>query len=136
MRILLTLAAAALLLTACGSDDDGGSEAFDLDGSTYTSTDVAGHDLVEGSTVTLSFDDGTMAVKAGCNTQTATYQVSDGTLKWTAPASATRMACPTSDLADQDQWLAELFTEGVDATLDDDTLTLSNDDVTMKLTTT
>jgi heat shock protein HslJ len=132
MRVLLAVAAAALLLTACGSDDEGGGgtvpDTSDLEASTYSSTDVTGHDLVEGSTITLSFQDGTMAVKAGCNTQTGAYDVVDGALKWTAPAASTTMACPTSDLADQDQWLAGVFTDGMDASLDGGTLTLTNDD--------
>jgi heat shock protein HslJ len=133
MRILLALAASVVLLTACGSDGDGDSDAFDLDGTTYTSRKVSGRDLVAGSNVNLSFDDGRMAVKAGCNTQTGDYKVSDGRLKWTAPAEATRTACPTADLADQDQWLADLFTTGMDASLEDGTLTLSNDDVELVL---
>ena len=129
MRVLLALVATTLLLTACGSDD----ELPDLDGTTYSSTDVSGHDLVEGSTVTLSFEDGTMAVKAGCNTQTGAYEVSDGRLQWSGPAASTTMACPTADLADQDQWLAGLFTDGMDAKHDGDTLTLTSGDVTMTL---
>jgi heat shock protein HslJ len=68
-----------------------------------------------------------MAAKAGCNTMTGAYEVSDGTLRWTGPVAATRMAGPTGDLADQDQWLTEVFTDGMDATLDQGTLTLAND---------
>jgi heat shock protein HslJ len=130
MRMLLGLVALTLL-TACGSDDQDGAGApdtSDLEASTYSSTDVSGHDLVEGTTITLSFQDQTMAVKAGCNTQTGRYDVVDGVLKWTAPAASTTMACPTSDLADQDQWLAGVFTDGMDASLDGGTLTLTNDD--------
>jgi heat shock protein HslJ len=131
MRIVLALAA-LILLAACGSDDQGSGgttpDPSDLEGATYASTAVTGHDLVSGSTITLSFQDRRMAVKAGCNTQTADYDVSDGALRWTGPAAATTMACPTADLADQDQWLAGLFTDGMDATLDSGTLTLTNDD--------
>ena len=131
LRFIGALAAALALLTACGSDDEGGGasppEKADLEATTFSSSDVSGHELVEGSTITLSFQEGTMAVKAGCNTMTGDYEVSDGTLQWTGPAAATRMACPTGDLADQDQWLTELFTDGMDATLDGGTLTLTND---------
>jgi heat shock protein HslJ len=136
MRILRTVAALAalVLLTACGSDGSsdgaGGAsppEKADLEASTYTSNDVSGHQLVEGSTITLSFQEGTMAAKAGCNTMTGEYEVSDGTLRWTGPVAATQMACPTGDLADQDQWLTENFTDGMDATLEEGTLTLTND---------
>jgi heat shock protein HslJ len=131
VRILPTLVAALFLLAACGSDDEGGSgppETADLEASTFSSADVSGHDLVDGSTITLSFQDGTMAVKAGCNAQTAEYEVADGTLRWTGPVAATKMACPTDDLAAQDQWLAGLFTDGMDAALDGGRLTLTNDE--------
>lgn len=137
MRILAALAATLTLLTACGSDDQEGAstpDPADLDATTFTSTDVSGHDLVEGSAVTLSFQEGTLAVKAGCNTQTGEYDVDDGTLKWTRPAASTMIACPTPDLAEQDQWLAGLFTDGMDATLDGGTLTLTgSDDVELVL---
>ena len=89
-------------LVACGSDDDGGASgaddtgtpvatslsASDLDGSTYESTSVEGHELVEGTTVQVEFEDGSMAVSAGCNTQFGPYDVTDGVLMWTGPAAS------------------------------------------------
>ena len=42
--------------------------AADLDGTTYESTSVEGHDLVPGEPVRLVFEDDTMSVSAGCNT--------------------------------------------------------------------
>lgn len=39
-----------------------------LDGTTYVSTNVTGHELVEGTEVQLSFEEGVMSVSAGCNT--------------------------------------------------------------------
>jgi heat shock protein HslJ len=135
MRVLIGLAAAGVLLAACGSDDEGGGDAptaADLDSATYTSTEVSGHDLAENTTVTLTFEDGTLAVDAGCNTQSAAYEVSGGTLVWSGPAAATLKACPPP-LGEQDHWLGGLFTDGMDASLDGDTLTLTNDEVTMKL---
>ena len=133
LRVIAALAATLALLAACGSDDEGGGgasppETGDLEASTFSSNDVSGHDLVDGSTIILSFQEGTMAVRAGCNTMTGEYDVSAGHLKWTRPPAATRMACPTSDLADQDQWLTQLFTDGMDASLDGGTLTLTNAD--------
>jgi heat shock protein HslJ len=120
MRTLLVLVAVTALLAACGSDDQGGEgggegggdapTTADLDGTTYTSTDVSGHDLAEDTTVTLTCGDGTLAVDAGCNTQSAAYEVADGTLAWTGPAAATLKACPPP-LEEQDQWLGGLFTD-------------------------
>src|SRR5262245_28127358 len=128
---LAALAALAMMLVplaACGSDDDGGGGAptrADLDGKTYSSTEVTGDDLVEQSTITLAFETGMMAVRAGCNTQTAEYEVADGTLRWTGPAASTRMAC-SPQLEEQDRWLAGLFTDGMTALLDGSALSLAN----------
>jgi len=138
LRTLLALAAAAVLLAACGSDgpaDREGSPATtdDLDNTTFTSVEVTGHDLVEESEITLTFKDGNLGVQAGCNTQTAGYAVTDGTLKWTSPAASTMKAC-SDELMAQDQWLAGLFTDGVDANLNKTTLILtSSDDGTIEL---
>ncbi len=138
IRAALAVAALALVVSGCGSDgSDSGSAtqpltADDLDGSTYTSTSSTGKDLVEGTVVTLVFEDGRLAVSAGCNTQTGDFQVEDDTLKWTGPAAATMMAC-SPELMDQDAWLGALFSDGAGASLDGDTLTLTGDDVTLEL---
>ena len=53
------LALAGLTFAACGSDDsgssDGGPTAADLDGRTFVSTEVTGHDLVEGTEINMTF---------------------------------------------------------------------------------
>jgi heat shock protein HslJ len=132
-------------VAGCGSDDSSGATddssasasgsavtADDLEGTTYVSTSVTGHDLVEGSTINLSFEGPRMQLSAGCNIMSAAYDVTDGTLAWTGEPAATMMACP-DDLMAQDQWLIELFQDGVTATSDGSTLTLSNDEVTIEL---
>ena len=143
--LVVSVAAALSLLVACGSDSDRGGDSggdsgvdsggstgraptqSDLDGSTFTATSKAGSGLVADSTITLSFEDGTMAVQAGCNDQSAPYGVDDGTLKWSSPPAATLKACPP-ELEAQDAVLSGLFTSGVTAMLDDETLTLTSDD--------
>ncbi|HEX5087138.1 MAG TPA: META domain-containing protein [Nocardioides sp.] len=143
--------AAALLLcvTACGDSDDGsatddGSSATPpqargdaatqegLDGKTFVSTSVSGHDLVEGTTVRLVFDEGRLAVEAGCNTQTAQYTVDASTLRWSGPPASTMMACP-DPLHEQDLWLTGLFTDGAEMTVTEDGGTLTAGEVTMEL---
>jgi heat shock protein HslJ len=139
------VAVVALAVAGCGSDDsseatDASSSqagdavtADDLAGSTYASTSVTGHDLVEGSTITLSFEGPRMSASAGCNIMSAAYEVADdGTLAWTGEPAATMMACE-DDLTAQDQWLIGLFQDGVTATSDGSTLTLTNDEVTIEL---
>jgi len=128
-----SVAATLFLLVGCGSDGDSGGSSgsaptqSDLDGSTFTATSTTGSGLVTDSTITLSFENGTMAVQAGCNAQSAAYGVDAGTLKWSSPPAATLKACPP-ELEAQDAVLSDLFTSGMAATLDDKTLTLTSDD--------
>ena len=148
----LGAAAAALLLggllAGCGSSDDGeeGGEpatttgssgtpvasVADLDGTTYESTSVECHELVPGQPVRIVFDGDTMSVSAGCNTLFGEYELSDGSLGWAGDPASTMLACEP-ELADQDAWLTELFTAGVDATSAGSTLTLTSGDVVIEL---
>ena len=144
--VAVMVALVFLGVAGCGSDDSSeatddsstsasGSAvtADDLEGTTYVSTSVTGHDLVEGSTINLSFEGPRMQLSAGCNIMSAAYDVTtDGTLAWTGEPAATMMACP-DDLMAQDQWLIGLFQDGVTATSDGSTLTLANDEVTIEL---
>jgi heat shock protein HslJ len=137
-----TFAAAVLLLASagCGGSDDEPAkssaapvqDAADLEGNTYASTDVSGHDLVEGTTILVAFDDDTLSVAAGCNTQYAPYSLDGDTLQWTDKPTTTAKEC-SSELTAQDEWLAQLFTDGAKAAEDGSALTLSNDDVTVEL---
>ena len=143
--VAVMMALMVLGVAGCGSDDSSEASdesatsasgsavtADDLEGTTYVSTSVTGEDLVEGSTINLSFEGPRMQLSAGCNIISAAYDVTDGTLAWTGEPAATMMACP-DDLMAQDQWLIELFQGGVTATSDGSTLTLANDDVTIEL---
>ena len=145
VAVAVMLALVFLGVAGCGSDDSSGATdesdtsasgaavtGDDLEGTTYVSTSVTGYDLVEGSTINLSFEGPRMQLSAGCNIISAAYDVTDGTLAWTGEPAATMMACP-DDLMAQDQWLIELFQDGVTATSDDSTLTLANDEVTIEL---
>lgn len=134
----------AMTLAACGSDSDdtesgegsttttAAGTASDLAGTTFDSTSVSGHELVEGTHIRLTFDDERMGANAGCNTMSGPYSFADGTLKWTGAPAATMMGCE-ADLQAQDEWLAAFLTEGAEAELDDDLLTLTTDTVTIEL---
>jgi heat shock protein HslJ len=130
--------AAALLLTACGSGSSGtGGEAGvltsdDLDRTAYVSTHVDGHDLVPGTHLRLTFQDGRLGASTGCNSISGPYSVTGGRLSWTEGPAMTEMGCAPERM-DQDQWLVGLLTGGVDATLDGDALTLTTGDVTIRL---
>jgi heat shock protein HslJ len=133
------LALAALVLAGCDSGSSsstgGGSSvptSADLDGTSYVSQSVEGHDLVEGTHLQLSFDGDSMSASAGCNNMFGPYAVTDGTLAWTGPVGSTLIGCP-DDQAKQDQWVQTWLQAGADATLDGDTLTLASAGVTIVL---
>jgi heat shock protein HslJ len=141
-RVVPVLLLAFLPLAGCGSEDDSASDAStaepsavtadDLDGSSYASTEVVGHELVEGTRVRVSFEDGVLAVSAGCNTMTAEYDVTGDRLAWSGEPAATLMGC-LEDVAAQDEWLTCLFRTGVTAGLVDGDLELTQDEVILTL---
>ena len=128
-----TTAASSESATESASESASASVSPAVLANTYVSTEVTGHDLVPDTRIRLTFEDGNLSVEAGCNTMFAPYELTADTLAWTAPPAATMMACP-DDLTAQDQWLTDLFTEGVGAAADGPTLTLTSDDVTIVLT--
>ena len=138
-RAVLCLALAAVMVTGCGSDDEttssGGSttepgdtgntepaavselSAEALDGQTFVAEEATGRELVAGSTLTMTFEDGRLGVNAGCNQMSGAYEVDGTTLAWIDAPIATMMACEP-DLMAQDEWIAAVLTDGVEASLD------------------
>jgi heat shock protein HslJ len=117
---LLTLLGASLALSGCG-DYPG-----DIEGREYESTEVRGHELVEGSTITMTFEEGRISAQAGCNTLNGAATWDDGTLEVAEPLASTMMACDEA-LMEQDQWLSEFLTSGPAIEIDGDTVTLGDD---------
>jgi|GEM_PF-2264816 len=106
--------------------------ALDLEGRSFTATEVTGHDLVPGSAVTAHFGEGMVSLDAGCNSLGGIF-VFDGKTLTVPQLRSTRMAC-SDELMAQDRWITELFESGVDVAQDGDVLTLRGDDVTVVLT--
>ncbi len=142
-RLPVSVVLLALVLNACGDDDGGevdtgGDETTpvtieDLEGRAFESTSSTGYDLVEGSTVSLTFAEGRISANAGCNTQNGDVEISDNTLVLTSEMASTMMGCEQA-LMDQDQWLAEFLGSEPEVALDGDTLTLTGDGETLELT--
>jgi heat shock protein HslJ len=117
---VLAVLGAGLALGACGS------ESVDLAGRSFTSTQVRGHDLVEGSTITLTFEDGRVSAQGGCNTLNGAATWEGDTLEVAEPMASTMMACD-QPLMDQDQWLSTFLTSSPALEVDGETLTLGDD---------
>lgn len=108
---------ALLFLTGCGSGGededpspggDGATTEIELDGREFEGEPVTGRELVPGSMLTVSFEEGRVGVNAGCNLMSAPYELNDGRLELTGAMVSTMMGCP-KPLERQDQWLGEFF---------------------------
>jgi heat shock protein HslJ len=136
-RSLVLVVAVGILAVApgCGDDDDSGvdageprSTAPDVDGRTFVSTDVTGHELVAGSSVSLAFVDGRLVASAGCNTMSGSYELDGDVLRLPEQLMSTMMGC-APDLMAQDEWLSSFLTAGPTLSLDVGDLTLTSGDV-------
>jgi heat shock protein HslJ len=137
-RATVVLTSTVLLVFAmagCGEDADTRSatagledgETVDLADRTFMSTDVRGHDLVEDTSVTLSFESDRVSASAGCNTFSGAASWDDGTLSLgDDELAATMMAC-SPEQQEQDDWLTEFLASSPDLALDRSTLTLGDD---------
>ncbi len=101
----------------------------DLDARTFIVTEAGGHDVVQGSTISLRFEDGRLGILAGCNQMSGDYEIIDGVLV-VGQVITTEMGCEP-DLMDQDAWISG-FVDGAGLDLDGDTLTLVNGDVMLR----
>lgn len=120
--------------TAATAASSGSGDALDVvKGKTFVSTDVSGRDLVEGSTIRITFPTAqTISVNAGCNTMSGVASVDAGVLR-VGQMAATQMAC-ADDLMAQDTWLSGLLTTGMAIDVRGDTLVLSADGITITMT--
>lgn len=118
-----------LAVTACGDDGATTPTAEQLRGQTFKSTSVEGRELVAGTNVTFDFDDNGVAVNAGCNTLLGTSEVASGALV-VGTMAQTMMAC-TDDLMQQDAFLLEFLQAKPAITLDQGTITLVGQNVSI-----
>ena len=120
-RVAAGLLVAGALLAGCGEDGGDGAdddtstvedEQVELPGNTFVADHVDGHELVEGTTLSVSFDQSAMSVVAGCNTLFGPYDDTDSELRWVEEPASTRMGCDQA-LSEQDDWLTTVLTEGL-----------------------
>jgi len=119
-------------LTPGDGGDGTGDSGSDLAGRTLVSTGVTGHELVEGSTVRMSFEADQVSIQAGCNNIFGAYAVEGGTLQVNA-LGQTEMAC-AADLMAQDQWLISFLQSGPELTETADGIVLAGGGVELELT--
>lgn len=122
---LLALLTGVLLASAAGCAGNGLPEGM------WAVTAVEGRDLVDGSEPSVTFDGGDVLIRTGCNPINGTAHYSHDILS--VPDGATTLVGCDAALSAQEQWLGELFATGVRLSLDGETMTLSQDDVTLIL---
>ncbi|MDG2113721.1 MAG: META domain-containing protein, partial [Actinomycetota bacterium] len=132
-RLLIALFAFALVATACGDDSNTAtSEVPTLDGRQFWSTSVVEdgteHALVEGTRISLRFDDGRVGASAGCNSLGGSYTLRSGVLV-ARDMAMTEMGCDP-ERHQQDEFVVALLTAEPDVELDGDVLTLRSETVT------
>jgi heat shock protein HslJ len=133
--VISVLVAASAALAGCGAGTGAGAgaEEPDLAGRTFTSSEVRGHSLVDGTTVRLSFEEDTISAQAGCNTIFGSASWDDDVLTTDGPLAMTMMACDDG-LSEQDEWLSSFLTSEPAITFEGDTLVLGTDSEGITLT--
>ena len=117
--------------SAAGSGAAGA--ATDLTGKTLVAKEVTGsYTVVPGSTISITFENGTLAARAGCNNMFGQYTVTGNVLN--APQLASTMMACDEALMKQDTWLAAFLASSPTWTYSGGTLTLTNGTDTIALT--
>lgn len=106
--------------------------AAELPDRTFISTSVDGYTLVEGTQITLTFEQLNLSANAGCNQMSSTWSLEGDVL--VVPAMAmTQMACEPAAKMDQDTWLSAVLTSRPTLALDGETLTITAEGATVTL---
>jgi len=106
--------------------------ADDLEGQSFGSTTISGHELVPGTTVSLTFAEHRISAVAGCNTQNADVDVIGGRLQVTSELASTSFRCERQRQA-QDRWIADFLRRGPVTVLEGSLLTLTEGDEVIEL---
>jgi heat shock protein HslJ len=122
--------AVVLLASACasrGAAESGSQAPRSLDGRTFLSTIVleqgVERPLVPGTRVELSFSDGRLSVRAGCNIMGAEYQIEGDVLRLVGDVSTTEIGCDPPR-HEQDEWISGLLGDSPRFLLEGDELVL------------
>jgi heat shock protein HslJ len=113
-------------LAACGGDTPVEES---LDGRTFLLESSEGFEPVAGTTVRLSFREGSLGFSAGCNSHDGEYVVRDGILIM-QNLSSTEIGCDAARHA-QDMLLADFMTSMPQLRRDEDQLTLTGEEITL-----
>lgn len=114
-RYMLIAIFGIVLLTACGSDSQ------DMDDTVWSLKSINGATPIEGTDITLRFEDGRVKGSSGCNTYEGDYTFGDDGEFQAGPIAVTEMACldPAGVMDQEVEYLRIL--QGADTIARDDT---------------
>lgn len=124
MKKLTLLILSVLMLAACSANE--GTDQADLEGKTFLSVAAEGVELVEGTTVSLSFEEGNLNIQAGCNHLFGGAKIDKDVLK-VENLAATEMGCE-EELEEQDTLLSKFFMDSPRIDIASTELTLTKGD--------
>lgn len=121
MRRRALVVGAALALAACSGGSTGlgpalAGRSFTADGSAVGAQHPP---IVAGSTIAISFEEGSIAANAGCNHMGGPARFEGDTLVLPEGLAMTEMAC-AEDLMEQERWVADLLASRPSVTIPDD----------------
>lgn len=96
-----------ILMVSCGGL---GSYAAALDGTNWTLESISGAQPLASTTITLTFDGGTVGGSGGCNSYGGKFTATDTELAF-SNLSSTEMACETAIMAQEASFFAALGSE-------------------------
>jgi heat shock protein HslJ len=138
--LLVSVAAGGSLGCGSDSDDDGSSgttgtvtSESQVEGVTWTLTELNGEAPPEGVEATLSFDGSTVSGSSGCNTYSGAATFDKDVVKISDQLTSTLKACDATVGEFEGAYLTMLADASI-FTADGDTLTLSNDSDTVLAT--
>jgi heat shock protein HslJ len=111
------------LLLSCTAEE--GPTGVDLSGRTFVSESLEGRELVPGTEIRVSFDNGEISAYAGCNSMSGAYEF-DGYALIVNSMSTTEIGCEAA-LHDQDEWLSGFLRARPTTMLEEPRLTMSTE---------
>lgn len=125
--LIVCLALIALVPTAFAQTATESAGDNPLAGTSWQLIAIDGAPVIEGSTASLQFADGTLSGSGGCNRFNGSYTLTDSTLT-VAPLVLTRMACIDDPVTRQESDYIGLLQAASSTQFSDDTLTLTTPD--------
>jgi heat shock protein HslJ len=118
--------------TPAPTNPGGTADPASLNGKQFISVKINGHTLVPGTTIRLTFQDGTLGAQAGCNSMSGSYSIVDSKLVSDGPWAMTEMGCDPA-LHAQDDWLTTFLGSGPSVSIDGDKIVLTAGDTSIEL---